>query len=194
MNSYKSLTIIIFLLFCGASFASCAIEANKIDFSQITYSLKEDSTADLSLSFGVSYEKECLLSEFVNVDVNSNNRGNISVGTVDIVSDEVPCPIKFQELVLKSLPGLSNGLNCYGIYFADKNYLQMRFYGTTTKLSNASDKNFVFTLEKNDLFSQFGKNSSLTIILPQNASIFYFSPKETTFMTPTILSWSHFAE
>jgi hypothetical protein len=194
MDSRMLRTFFILLFVLNSVFAACTIDSSKIDFSQVTFSLKDDSTADVAMIFGLNYGKECLLSEFVNVDVNSSSSGKVSVGTLDIVSDEVPCPAKFQEIVLKSFPGLSSGVNCYGNYLADKNYLQLSFYGTTTKLSSSVDKNYVFALSPNEFYSRFGKNSSLTIILPSNSDTYGFSPKITNFMTPSIINWAPFPQ
>ncbi|MFA6269244.1 MAG: hypothetical protein WCW13_05900 [archaeon] len=193
MNCSKYLAGFVFLVFVGTVFASCEFDNNTIQLAQINYLLKEDSSADVTMMFGVNYPKDCLLAEFVNVEMNNSTQNNqVSVGYIDIVSDEVPCPVKFQELILASFPGLSNGLNCYGKYFVDKNYLQMSLYGSTTKLSQDKDKNFIFEIGGIEIISKLGKNSFLNITLPQNSTLYSFTPTNPTFMTPIILTWSPF--
>jgi hypothetical protein len=176
------------LLVATTGFSACSLDSN-FDSGQVTYMLRDDSTASVVMDFELAYSKECLVSEFVDVDSTGQDD---SSRYMDIVSDEVPCPEKFQELVLKSFPEFSNGINCYGRFDTAKNYLRMSIYASTGKLSSASDKNYFVSLLQNDLTAKLGKNSSLTIIFPQNSNIVSFSPKKTNFITPSIINWAPF--
>ncbi len=97
------LLVIAILTLSGSSFATCGFNVVNgqpttvnIDYAEVTYLLKDDSSAEVLMVFGVAgFEKECLLSEFVNVEVSTSNPSGVSVGTIDINSDEVPCPSKF---------------------------------------------------------------------------------------------------
>ncbi|MFA6064237.1 MAG: hypothetical protein WCW44_03275 [archaeon] len=192
-NNRLLFTFLSSLIIISSVFAvPCTFDANSVRYAGVTFLLKEDSSTETIMVFGIDYSKECLLSEFVNVDVSSGNGNNVSVGTMDIVSDEVPCPSGFQELVLKSFNGFSSGINCYGQFFSDRNYLQMNFFGVSSKLSTAQDKNFVFSIMPNDFTNSFGKNSSLTLSFPQGATIYSFSPQKTNFATPSVVNWTPF--
>ena len=192
-NKRLSLVLLVLLFLLVNAFAvSCNFDVNSVKYAGVTFLLKEDSSTETIMVFGIEYSKDCLLSEFVNVDVSTNAGNNVSIGTMDIVSDEVPCPAKFQELVLKSFNGFSSGINCYGQFFSDRNYLQMNFFGVSSKLSTSVDKNFLFAISPNEFTNSFGKNSSLTLAFPQGSTVYSFTPQKTNFSTPSVVNWVPF--
>jgi len=193
MNKKIFLIGLLIILFFDNALAMCEIDSNTAKTAQVTYFIKEDSSADTMMIFGIDYPKNCLFSEFVNVD--QNNPGNNNPAIIDylqIVSEEVPCPEAFNEFILAAFPGYANGFSCYGKYFEDKAYLQMTVYGTTSKLGVESNGNIVFGFDNKTAYEKLGNNSSLTINFPESAIINSFSPKNTTFMTPTTINWTPF--